>query len=371
MSGDRPTSGPPGQGKATDPVVDVHAHAWLPDVDEAAASLGQEGLLQQRELELRRNGDASLAASGRMVAERMPRLTDVAVRLADMDAARVDVQIVSPSPSHYHYWADERLAMKIVMLANARMSALIARAPARLAGLGLLPLQHPHLAVAALDHAVKQCGLLGVEISSHAPAREGKPTTELSDPRLEPLWERASELDAIVFLHPFGCTLDERLNRFYLSNVVGQPVENAIALSHLVFSGVLDRHPRLKLIAAHGGGYLPTFLGRADHSWHVRDESRTCARLPSTYMSRLYYDSLVHSPEALRALVRAVGVARVLLGSDYPFDMGVTDPVDRVEAAAFTDDQKHAICAGNARRLGLEPRAPAANRPIPPRQLEE
>ena len=119
-------------------------------------------------------------------------------------------------------------------------------------------------------------GLAGVEISSFAG------DVELSDERLEPFWARAAELGCIVFLHPFGCSLDERLDRFYLSNTVGQPAENAVALSHLIFSGVLDRHPDLKIVAAHGGGYLPFAIGRSDRAWRVRPEARRCEHAPST-----------------------------------------------------------------------------------------
>jgi aminocarboxymuconate-semialdehyde decarboxylase len=208
-----------------------------------------------------------------------------------------------------------------------------------------VPLQHPHLVVAALEDAVIANGLAGVELSSFAG------DVELSDELLEPFWTRAEELDAIVFLHPFGCSLDERLDRYYLSNTVGQPVENAVALSHLIFSGVLDRHPNLKLVAAHGGGYLPTFLGRSDHAWQVRPEAHGCRELPSSYLRRLRFDSLVHTPDALRALVAVAGADRVLLGSDFPFDMGVDDPVERVREAALAEVDARAILSGNAAEL--------------------
>ncbi len=165
-----------------------------------------------------------------------------------------------------------------------------------------------------------------------------------------------------MFLHPFGCSLDERLDRFYLANTVGQPVENAVALSHLIFGGVLDRHPELRVLAAHGGGYLPTFLGRSNHAWQVRPEARGCAQPPSSYLRRLWFDSLVHTPDALRALVTAAGADRVLPGSDHPFDMGVTDPVARLAAAGLTDDDQHRIRTGNAELLGLVP-APTATEP--------
>ncbi|MEU1185622.1 amidohydrolase family protein [Streptomyces sp. NPDC005820] len=330
------------------PTIDVHAHLLLPGIEEAVA--GQAGLAAARALDARRNGPAALAVNGPMVGERVPRLTDVAVRLAAMDAQGVDIQLVSPSPSHYHYWADPRLAVHICELANEGTAAHCAKAPDRLQGLGLVPLQHPDLAPALLDHALAQ-GLRGVEISSYAPGPGGAREVELSDPRLEPFWARAQESGALVFLHPFGCTLDERLDRWYLSNTVGQPTENAVALSHLIFSGVLDRHPDLKLIAAHGGGYLPTHIGRSDHAWRARPDARGCAREPSSYLERLYFDSLVHAPQVLRELLLAAGPRRVLLGSDFPFDMGTEDPVGALRAAGLPDDDFHAVRGGNAAAL--------------------
>ncbi|MDX2524308.1 amidohydrolase family protein [Streptomyces europaeiscabiei] len=327
----------------TTPTIDVHAHVLLPEVEALVAD--HPGLVEARALDARRNGPAALAVNGPMVRERIPKLTDVTVRLAAMDAQGVDVQLVSPSPSHYHYWADEDTAEKVYRLAGEATAAHCAQAPDRLHGLGLAPLQHPEQAVRALEHALEQ-GLLGVEISSHAPGRE------LSDPAYEPFWARAAATGAILFLHPFGCTLDERLDRWYLSNTVGQPTENAVALSHLIFSGVLDRHPDLKLIAAHGGGYLPTHIGRADHAWTARsDAGADCAHLPSSYLKGLYFDSLVHDRYVLGELVRAAGADRVLLGSDFPFDMGTEDPVGALRAARLSDADFHAVRGGNAAAL--------------------
>ncbi|MER5439425.1 amidohydrolase family protein [Streptomyces sp. NPDC002790] len=326
----------------TPPTVDVHAHVLLPEVE--ALVDGLPGHAEARALDARRNGPAALKVNGGMIGERIERLTDASARLAVMDAQGVDVQLVSPSPSHYHYWADEDTAEKVYRLANEATAAHCSAAPDRLRGLGLVPLQHPEYAVRALDHALDQ-GLLGVEISSHAPARE------LSDPTYEPLWARAAETGALVFLHPFGCTLDERLDQWYLSNSVGQPTENAVALSHLIFSGVLDRHPGLRIIAAHGGGYLPTHIGRADHAWRARPDAQDCRNAPSSYLGHLYFDSLVHDPYVLRELVRTAGPDRVLLGSDFPFDMGSEDPLGALRAADLPAADFDAIRGGNASAL--------------------
>lgn len=339
------------------PTVDVHAHILLPALQQLVAEADPEGFRAQQELEVRRNGPESMAASGNMIKVRWQQLTDLDRRLADMDDQGVDVQLVSPSPSHFYYFAGEKLALQLATAANQAVRDLVDRAPDRLHGLGLVPLQHPGSMVKALEHAVLDCGLLGVEIGSFAatPGGAERSTVELSDSRLEPFWSRAEELGAVVFLHPFGCSLDERLDRFYLANTVSQPAENAVALSHLIFSGVLDRHPELKVLAAHGGGYLPTSLGRSDHAWAVRPEAHGCARPPSSYLKKLYFDSLVHSPAQLQALVAAAGPEQVLLGSDYPFDMGSSRPVTEVLDARLAAEDQAKVLAGNAAALGIGP----------------
>ncbi len=192
--------------------VDAHAHLLLPQVEGAVA--GKPGHAGHRALDARRNGPASLEASGRMIGERIERLTRVDARLADMDAAEVDVQIVS-LPLALPLLGRSRPGPHRVPAGERGVAEHCAEAPERLYGLGIVPLRHPDLAVEALGHAL-DLGLRGVEVSSHAPGRE------LSDAELEPFWARAEESGAVVFLHPFGCTLDERLDRFYLSNIVGQ-----------------------------------------------------------------------------------------------------------------------------------------------------
>ncbi len=322
--------------------TDVHAHLLMPGLHSEVERRAPELVAEAAALELRRNGAASQAVSGPMVGARIPRLTDVAVRLAEMDRQGVDRQWVSPSPNHFYPWAPEGLAVWIATEANRLVAEHVSRAPDRLVGLGIVPLQHPERVVEYLDDAVLGRGLAGVEISSFAG------DVELSDERLEPFWARAAELGAVVFLHPFGCSLDERLDRYYLANTVGQPVENAVALSHLIFSGVLDRHPGLKLVAAHGGGYLPTAIGRSDHAWRVRPDAQLCAHEPSSYLKRIWFDTVVHDASGLRHLVEAAGASQVVLGSDYPFDMGLDDPVAFVRSAGLPDEVVDRVLSGNA-----------------------
>lgn len=325
--------------------VDVHAHLLLPSIGAEVEARAPELVAEAAALELKRSGAESMAVSGPMVGARIPKLTSITERLAAMDAQGVDVQWVSASPNHFYPWAPEGLAVWTANEANRLVAEHVGQAPERLVGLGLVPLQHPERIVECLDDAVLGRGLAGVEISSFAG------DVELSDERLEPFWARAAALGAIVFLHPFGCSLDERLDRFYLTNTVGQPVENAVALSHLIFAGVLDRHPTLKIVAAHGGGYLPFAIGRSDRAWKVRPEAQRCENAPSTYLSKIWFDTVVHDPAALRHLIEVAGAGRVVLGSDFPFDMGLDDPVGFVREAGLPDDVAQAILAGNAQAL--------------------
>lgn len=326
-------------------VTDVHAHVLLPGLQDEVRTRDPDGFAAATALDLRRNGATSQAVSGPMVGARIPKLTDVRARLAAMDVQGVDRQWVSASPSHFYPWAAERLAVWIARETNRLVADHVAQAPGRLTGLGVIPLQHPSRILECLDDAVIGHGLAGVEISSSAG------DVELSDERLEPFWARVEELGAIVFLHPFGCSLDERLDRYYLANTVGQPVENAVALSHLIFSGVLDRHPRLKIVAAHGGGYLPTSIGRSDHAWRVRPDAHVCAHEPSSYLRRIWFDTVVHDHQVLAHLVEVAGASQVVLGSDFPFDMGPDDPVGFVRDAGLPAPVQDAVLSRNAAGL--------------------
>ncbi|NEA98472.1 amidohydrolase family protein [Streptomyces sp. SID13726] len=329
------------------PVVDFHGHLAVPAADALVA--GTPGLAAELAAEQRAHSPESLAANRAQLHRLADKLTSVTERLADLDAMGVDLQVVGPMPMH-HYWADADLAVRLTRTVNQAVAAHCARAPERLYGLGTVPLQHPDLAVALLDRAVTELGLYGISVSTTVDGRE------LADPAHDEVWGRAEELGAVVFVHPWGCSLGGRLAARYLGNTVGQPVETTVALSHLIFTGVLDRFPRLKLVVAHGGGYLPTYVGRSDHAWRVREDARGCAEPPSAYLRRMWFDSLVYTPRALRHLVEEVGADRVVLGTDHPFDMGVDDPVARLDAAGLAPADRAAVAGGNALDLLLKGR---------------
>jgi aminocarboxymuconate-semialdehyde decarboxylase len=328
--------------------IDVHAHAIL----TAAAALvdGDPRAAAARAEEAQLLGAPSAAQQVELIKRVGPLLVDPELRIAAMDEQGIEVQLVSPSPAHYNEWAPPELAAQIARAAGEGIAALCERYPQRLRGLGLAPTQHPAVAEQALVEAVGELGLHGVEVPAATPG------LELGDEAYEGFWARAAELDAIVFIHPWGCSLGTRLNRHYLYNIVGNPTETTVALAHIIFSGLLDRHPSLRIIAAHGGGYLPFYPGRADHGWKVRPEITTPREPPSAYLRRLYFDSLVYDPEQLAALIARVGSEHVLLGSDFPFDMGVDDPLERVAAVpGISDAERAAICGGNAAALlGIE-----------------
>jgi aminocarboxymuconate-semialdehyde decarboxylase len=329
--------------RSAKPVIDAHGHLLVPEAN--ALAVGHPREARDAAAERASFSAASIAANQAQIQRVWPPLTSVERRLADLDAIGVDVQLVGPMPMH-RYWAEPELAVKLTTVINGAVAAHCADGAGRLYGLGTLPLQHPDLAVRELRRAVTELGLKGVSVSTDVDGRE------LADPAFDPVWEAAADLSAVVFIHPWGCSLGPRLGAHFLGNTFGQPAETALALSHLIFGGTLDRHPGLKLLAAHGGGFLPTYIGRSDHAWAERPDARGgCAHPPSSYLRRIWYDALVYTPQALHHLVEVVGSDKVVLGTDYPFDMGVTDPVERATAAGLPAADLTAILSGNAATL--------------------
>jgi aminocarboxymuconate-semialdehyde decarboxylase len=328
------------------PTIDFHCHVLTLAVEPLVADRPQKK--NEPALMLKAMGEASVAHNNAvMLPLAFPKLTRVEARLADMSAMGVDVQVLSPSPTQYYYWAEEDLARELVRVQNEHIAELCARHPQHFVGLGTAALQFPELAAQQLEHAMRQLGLKGIEISTSVNGEE------LDAARLLPFWNKAEELGAVVFIHPFGTTLGDRVSTHYLNNIIGQPLETTIALSRLIFGGVLDRYPRLKIVAAHGGGYLPSYCGRANHGHAVRPEAKSGAqRKPVEYLRRMWFDTLVYEPEAVRHLIDIVGASQLVVGSDYPFDMGHYDPHGLLSATSGLDEsQIAAILGGNAAAL--------------------
>jgi aminocarboxymuconate-semialdehyde decarboxylase len=328
----------------------LHAHLLTPAVEPLVADCPQKK--GEPELMLRTMGAASVAHNAqKMLPAAFRKMTSLEERLRDMDAMGVDMQVLSPSPSQYYYWAEHDLAREIVRVQNERVAATCATHSERFVGLGTLALQHPDLSVEQLTHAVKTLNLKGVEIST---AVNG---LELADAKFEKFWAKADELGCVVFIHPLGTSLGDRVNQFYFTNIIGQPLETTIALSNLIFGGVLDARPGVKIVAAHGGGYLPAYIGRSDHGYKVRPEVGHIQKRPSEYLKQIYFDSLVYSPEQLRNLIAQVGASQIVIGTDYAFDMGDYDVHELIEGLTEVSPIERAmILSGNARRiLGLEP----------------
>ncbi len=270
-------------------------------------------------------------------------------RLKAMDGMGIDMEVLSINP--FWYGLDHDLAAKIVQINNDKMAELCASKPDRFAGFASLTLQDPALAATELETAVKKQGLRGAAIGDQVGG------VDFSDAKFNPVWAKAEELGAILFIHPQGIPqLTQRLKgNGWLSNTIGNPLGTTIALQHLIFEGTLDRYPGLKIIAAHGGGFLPSYAPRSDHACFVApaecDPNIKLKKKPTEYLNQLYFDALVFTPEALRHLVAQVGASQVMLGSDHPY-IWEQHPVDHIFATtSLTDAQKAAILGGNAAKL--------------------
>jgi aminocarboxymuconate-semialdehyde decarboxylase len=322
------------------PVVDIHSHILAEDtirlLQREAPSIGLK--LQPLDSE-----SVILEAAG--VSYRpFPRGGfDLERRLRDMDETSIDMQVLSATPQTYFYNQDASLAAQTAALQNDRIAATVAAHPKRFIGIATLPMQAPDKAVAELKRAMRDKGLRGAMIGSNV---NGK---NLDDPALAPFWAAAEELRAFIFIHPVGVAGADRLKSYYLVNLIGNPVDTTIAAASLIFGGVLDRHPKLTICLAHGGGFVPYQGGRWVHGWKVRPEPQhVLKRSPEADLSRFLYDTITHSDLALEFLVKTAGAGRVLLGSDYPFDMGLYDGVTRVRSLSIPDGEKTAILGGRA-----------------------
>lgn len=271
---------------------------------------------------------------------------DLAKRLGDMEAAGIDMQVVSPVPQTFLYDLEPKRTQALCEIQNEMLGELSRRLPDKFCGIATLPMQNPELAAAVLERAMKKHGLKGAMICSHV---EGK---NLDDPNLDVVWSKAQELGAFLLVHPQKVAAAERLGSYYLRNLIGNPLETTIAGASLIFGGVLERYPKIKFCMSHGGGFLPYQTGRFMHGWAVRPEPKSKLPVPpNVSIARLYHDTILHSAPHLEFLISQSGANHILLGTDYPFDMGMMDPVRHVRSLKIDDALKDAILAGNPARL--------------------
>jgi aminocarboxymuconate-semialdehyde decarboxylase len=323
--------------------IDIHSHVAIPQAMAFAKphlDMATLGLAEFANAE-------SKALLAKQEADIATRITAYDDRLADLDAMGLDLQLVMPPPNQCFYTVPLEIAVKASRLVNDGLAEYVAKKPDRFLALGTVPLTDGKEAASELEYCVKKLGMKGVELLTNVAGKE------LSDPICAPFWQKAEELGALVILHPNGFTEGKRFSRFYFNNVIGNPLETTIALHYLIFDGVLERHPNLKILAVHGGGYLPAYSGRIDHAWGARSDSHgNLPQPPTTYLKKIYFDSVVFTPYQLAELVRLVGVDHVIMGSDYPFDMADFDPIEHLASVeSFDQSTIAALAGGNAKKL--------------------
>jgi aminocarboxymuconate-semialdehyde decarboxylase len=324
-------------------VVDFHAHVIVPEI------LRDHGAGEVWRPRVHRDGDGRqiVEIDGRSVRSMVRPVTDIDAILAAQDAAGVDRVVLSPVVTLVYYDAEPDAGLERCRIQNAGLENLVQQEPARVSALGLVPLQDPELAAEELNALMARGWLSGVEVGASVL------DVYLGDERFEPFWAAAEETGAVVFIHPRTRGFDAPIfDQHYLWNLVGNPMETTLTAAHMVLSGVLERHPQVRVVLAHGGGAVLALRGRLRHGHDAIPSAGPSLRGdPYDSLHRFYYDTAVHDPVLLRTVVEFVGPEQVLLGSDYPFDMGELHPAETVRSAQLGSETEAAILGENARRL--------------------
>ncbi len=344
--------------------VDIHAHIIVPEITRDAAPAKE-----WRPRVVWENGRQFVEFGGRRISSALREFVDIERILQEQEKAGVDVVVLTPWASLLRYNVDVAEGLRTSRLQNDALASLVAQYAPHVAALGTVPLQaclevppkgrDPEgpgrrdcdAAVTELERAVNELGLLGVEIGTNVNG------TYLGDMRFRPFWAAAEELGAFVLVHPIPGLGGPTIREYYLWNAYANPAETALTAAHMILSGLLEEHPRLKICLMHGGGHLPYQIGRLDRAYEMRSEAQQrISAPPSTYLERFYFDTVTHSVPALSYLIDLVGVEQVMMGSDYPFDMGYERPAELVEQVpGLSIADRQAILGGNARRvLGIE-----------------
>lgn len=329
-------------------VIDTHTHF----VPKSAVEPAMAGALWNG-IQFGRNERGKLTSSVRGEKQEIPwpmPLETPDARIGSMDKRRIDLHMVSVSPTMYWYGLENADARQFARETNDDNAEMCAGHPDRYVGLGYLPLQDPEGSVKELERCVRDLGMSGVMVGTNVNG------LDWDSDALFPVLKAASELGAVIYFHPARGRANSWLNKYHLSNLIGNPLETTVALASLIFGGVFDRLPELKTCFAHAGGYGVLGVGRLNHGHEVRPEATGIAQLPTDYIRHCWFDTITHNERALRYVIDMVGASKVVLGSDYPADMGEPFPVDWIEKAAdLSGAERRAILGGNAVELfGLQ-----------------
>lgn len=321
--------------------IDIHTHILpenLPDYDE---KFGYKGFVKLHHHE---PGKALMVKDGKVFREIEANCWDPAVRLLECDSHKVDVQVLSTIPVLFNYWAVPEDALETARFLNDHIAEAVRNHPRRFVGLGTLPLQDTKLAILELERCMNELGLAGIQLGTHINE------WNLDDENLFPVLEAAQDLGAAVFVHPWDMRGTATIQKYWLPWLVAMPFETAIAISSMIFGGVLERLPKLRIAFAHGGGSFGCLVGRIQHGFDSRPDLCHVNDIqdPKSYLGRFWVDSLVHDPDALRDLIRIYGEDKVILGSDYPFPLGESVPGTLVESMSFIPELRARLLSHNA-----------------------
>lgn len=327
--------------------IDIHTHILPENIPDFKSKFGYGGFIH---LDHHKPCCARMMKDDKFFREVEDNCWDPNARIHECDKHGVNIQVLSTVPVMFSYWAKPLDALEVSQFLNDHIAGIVAKYPDRFIGLGTIPMQEPKLAIKELERCIKELGMAGVQIGSNVNQKN------LGEPEFLEVFQAAEELGAAVFVHPWEMFGQEHIQKYWLPWLVGMPAETARAIASLIFSGVLEKLPKLRIAFAHGGGSFPFTLGRLRHGFDCRPDLVAIDNAidPINYLDRLYFDSLVHNPVALKYLVEFAGVNRVALGSDYPFPLGELEPGKLIKGMDFSDADKQRLLSGTAKEwLGL------------------
>lgn len=327
--------------------IDIHTHIIPEHLPKWAEKFGYGGFIN---LDHHKPCCARMMMDDKFFREIQSNCWDPTVRVHECDHHHVDVQVLSTIPVMFSYWAKAQDALDVSMFLNDHIAQVVQQYPQRFAGLGTIPLQDMELAVKELRRCMLELGLAGVQIGSHVN------DLNLDNPHFYPFYEEAEKLGAAIFVHPWDMMAKEKMQKYWLPWLVGMPAESSLAICSMIFGGIFEKYPKLRVAFAHGGGSFPATIGRIEHGFHVRPDLVAVDNPvnPRSYLDKIYFDSLVHDPMMLDYLLKLVGPERIALGTDYPFPLGELEPGKLIASMPYTDEVKERLFSGTALEwLGL------------------